>query len=98
MVHVPLVTKLFVFADASKILGRAFSFHCERGSHENLLVGTILGFEVSDSFELFLTVSNREFGGLELRGLAYTDGVWFAVVDKRYPEYTYAFPGTLELV
>lgn len=98
MVHVPLVTKLFVFADASTIIGRTFAFHCEQGSHENLLVGTILGFEVSDSIELFLTVSNREFGDLELRGLAYTDGKWFARVDKQYPEYAYAFSGTLELV
>ncbi len=76
------------------IIGSLFRFECQHGSYERELVGTILGYEISDECPLKLTVSNRSIWGAELNGLVYIDGVWHARVDLDQDK----FKGTLKLL
>ncbi len=50
------------------IIGKPFRFGCIHGSHHHILVGTVVGIQISDESGLELEVSNRSFWGMNLLG------------------------------
>lgn len=59
--------------DPTKVIGRCYQFTSEHGSHNHVLVGTILAIEISDEGGFELHVSSPRFWGCPLRSISYNN-------------------------
>ena len=66
------------------LVGRKYCFVAEYGSHHQVLLGTILGLELSDEGGLELIVSNPRFGGAQLLSLSFDEDNAFDEDNPRW--------------
>ncbi len=65
-----------------KVIKRMYFFVCEHGSHQHILVGTIIAIKISDEGGLDLYVTSPEIWGQKIKSIKKTDKGWAVYVSQ----------------